>query len=208
MDKKVYSKEGKELRSIALEDAVFARDVSEGSIWHAIRNELANMRQGNAKVKTRREVKGSTAKPWRQKGTGRARSGDKKSPIWRTGGVAFGPQPRDYSYHMPKKLKRLAMKSILSLKASDDDCFRIIEDFSVESGKSRDLAAILKNFPSGGRTVVILGEDDVMIKRAGGNIRDLRFLTYNRLRAHDLYYGKNILVLEGAAKKLGEFYGS
>jgi large subunit ribosomal protein L4 len=208
MDKKVYSKEGKELRSIALEDAVFARDVSEGSIWHAIRNELANMRQGNAKVKTRQEVKGSTAKPWRQKGTGRARAGRKKSPLWRSGGVVFGPQPRDFSYHMPKKLKRLAMKSILSLKASDDDCFRIVEDFSVETGKSRDLAAILKNFPSGGRTVVILGEDDVMIKRAGGNIRDLRFLTYNRLRAHDLYYGKNILVLEGAAKKLGEFYGS
>jgi large subunit ribosomal protein L4 len=208
MDKKVYSKEGKELRSIALEDAVFARDVSEGSIWHAIRNELANMRQGNAKVKTRQEVKGSTAKPWRQKGTGRARAGRKKSPLWRSGGVVFGPQPRDYSYHMPKKLKRLAMKSILSLKASDDDSFRIVEDFSVETGKSRDLAAILKNFPSGGRTVVILGEDDVMIKRAGGNIRDLRFLTYNRLRAHDLYYGKNILVLEGAAKKLGEFYGS
>ncbi|MCK5251031.1 MAG: 50S ribosomal protein L4 [Spirochaetaceae bacterium] len=208
MDKKVYSKEGKELRTIALEDAVFARDVSEGSIWHAIKNELANKRQGNAKVKNRRDVKGSTAKPWRQKGTGRARAGRRKSPLWRGGGVIFGPQPRDYSYHIPKKVKRLAIKSILSLKASDDDSFRVVEDFSVETGKTRDLAAILKNFPSDGRTVVILGEDDNMIKRAGGNIRDLRFLTYNRLRAHDLYYGKNILVLEGAAKKLGEFYGS
>lgn len=208
MDKKVYSKEGKELRTIALEDAVFAREVSEGSIWHAIKNELANKRQGNAKVKNRRDVKGSTAKPWRQKGTGRARAGRRKSPLWRGGGVIFGPQPRDYSYHIPKKVKRLAMKSILSLKASDDDTFRVVEDFSVETGKSRDLAAILKNFPSDGRTVVILGEDDNMIKRAGGNIRDLRFLTYNRLRAHDLYYGKNILVFEGAAKKLGEFYGS
>ncbi|MDF1566646.1 MAG: 50S ribosomal protein L4 [Spirochaetaceae bacterium] len=206
MDKKVYSKEGKELRTIELADAVFAREVSEGSIWHAIRNELANMRQGTAKVKTRREVRGSTAKPWRQKGTGRARAGRRQSPLWRGGGVIFGPQPRDYSYHMPKKLKRLAMKSILSLKASDEN-FRVVEDFSVESGKTRDLAAILKNFPSDGRTVVILGEDDRLIKRAGGNIKDLRFLTYNRLRAHDLYYGKNILVLEGAAKKLGEFYG-
>lgn len=206
MDKKVYSKEGKELRTIELADAVFAREVSEGSIWHAIRNELANMRQGTAKVKTRREVRGSTAKPWRQKGTGRARAGRRQSPLWRGGGVIFGPQPRDYSYHMPKKLKRLAMKSILSLKAADEN-FRVVEDFSVESGKTRDLAAILKNFPSDGRTVVILGEDDRLIKRAGGNIKDLRFLTYNRLRAHDLYYGKNILVLEGAAKKLGEFYG-
>ena len=206
MDTKVYSKEGKELRTIQLDDAVFARDVSEGSIWHAIRNELANMRQGNAKVKTRREVKGSTSKPWRQKGTGRARAGRRKSPLWRGGGVIFGPQPRDYSYHVPKKVKRLAMKSILSLKAADEN-FRIVEDFTVETGKTRDLAAILKNFPNEGRTVVILGNDDVMIKRAGGNIKDLRFLTYNRLRAHDLYYGNNILVLEGAAKKLGEFYG-
>ena len=207
MDKKVYSKDGKELRTIKLDDAVFAREVSEGSIWHAIRNELANQRQGTSKVKTRREVKGSTAKPWRQKGTGRARAGRRKSPLWRGGGVIFGPHPRDYSYHIPKKVKRLAMKSILSLKAADDANFRVVEDFSVDSGKTRDLAAILKNFPNEGRTVVILGEDDVMTKRAGGNIKDLRFLTYNRLRAHDLYYGKNVLVLEGAAKKLGEFYG-
>ena len=208
MEKAVYSKEGKEIRTIALDDAVFAREVSEGSIWHAIRNELANKRQGTAKAKNRREVKGSTAKPWRQKGTGRARAGRRKSPLWRGGGVIFGPQPRDYSYHIPKKLKRLAMKSILSLKAADDETFRVVEDFSVETGKTRDLAAILKNFPNDGRTVVILGDDDALTKRAGGNIKDLRFLTYNRLRAHDLYYGKNILVLEGAAKKLGEFYGS
>jgi large subunit ribosomal protein L4 len=208
MDKKVYSKDGKELRTIKLDDAVFAREVSEGSIWHAIRNELANMRQGTSKVKTRREITGSTKKPWKQKGTGRARAGDSKSPLWRGGGVIFGPHPRDYHYTIPKKIKRLAMKSILSLKASNDEKFRIVEDFSVETGKTRDLADILKNFPSGGRTVVILGEDDNMIKRAGGNIKDLRFLTYNRLRAHDLYYGNNILVLEGAAKKLGEFYGS
>lgn len=208
MDKKVYSTEGKELRTIALEDSVFAREVSQGTIWHAIRNELANMRQGTASVKTRQQVKGSTAKPWRQKGTGRARAGRRKSPLWRGGGVIHGPSPRDYSYSMPKKLKRLAMKSILSLKAADDEKFRVIEDFSVESGKTRELAVILKNLSAKGRTVVILGDDDAMIKRAGGNIRDLSFLSYNRLRAHDLYYGNTILVLEGAAKKLGEFYGS
>lgn len=208
MEKTVYSKEGKELRVIQLDDTVFAREVSEGSIWHAIRNELANMRQGTAKTKTRREVKGSTAKPWRQKGTGRARAGRRKSPLWRSGGVVFGPRPRDYSYHIPKKIKRLAMKSILSLKAVDEESLIVVEDFAIESGKTRDLAAILGNFPREGRTVLILGEDDRLTKRAGGNIKDLRLLTYNRLRAHDLYYGKNILILEGAAKKLGDFYGS
>ena len=169
---------------------------------------MANNRQGPAKVKTRGEVKGTPAKPWRQKGTGRARAGRRKSPLWRGGGVVFGPSPRDYSYTLPKKIKRLAMKSLLSLKAADDDFFCIVEDFSVESGKTRDLAAILGNFPNKGRTVVILAEDDNLVKRAGRNIKDLSFLTYNRLRAHDLYYGKNILVFEAAAKKLGEFYRS
>lgn len=208
MDKKVYSKEGIELRNIVLADSVFAREVSEGSIWHAIRNELANLRQGTAKTKTRREVNGSTSKPWRQKGTGRARAGRRRSPLWQGGGVVFGPQPRDYSYHLPKKIKRLAMKSILSIKAANDESFRVVEDFHIESGKTRDLAAILNNFSNTGRTVLVLAEDDKLTKRAGGNIKNLSLLTYNRLRAHDLYYGNNILILESAVKKLGEFYGS
>ncbi|CAD7844041.1 LSU ribosomal protein L4p (L1e) [Olavius algarvensis spirochete endosymbiont] len=208
MEKKVYSKEGKELRNIVLEDAVFARKVSEGSIWHAIKNELANARQGTAKSKNRHEVRGSSCKPWRQKGTGRARAGSRRSPLWRGGGVVFGPRPRDYSYHLPRKIKRLAMKSLLSLRAADDECFKVLEDFSVESGKTRDLVSILEHFPTGGGTVLILDEDDEMTKRAGRNIKNLRFLTFNRLRAHDLFYGKSILVLESAAKKLGEFYGS
>jgi len=208
MKKKVYSREGKELRTIVLEDSVFARKASEGSIWHAIKNELSNARQGTAKTKSRHEVRGSSSKPWRQKGTGRARAGSRKSPLWRGGGVVFGPRPRNYSYHLPKKIKRLAMKSILSLKAADDECFRVLEDFSVESGKTRDLASILEHFPSEGKTVLILEEDDVMTKRAGRNIKGLRFLTFNRLRAHDLFYGKNVLVLESAGRRLGEFYGS
>ncbi len=207
MDKKVYSKEGVQLRDLVLNDAVFAAKVSEGAIWHAIRNELANMRQGTAKTKTRREVSGSTAKPWRQKGTGRARAGRRRSPLWRTGGVIFGPRPRDYSYSLPKKIKRLAMRSILSLKAAEGEAFRIVENFTIESGKTRDLAAVLKNFPHEGRTVVIIEGDDKLTKRAGKNIKDLRLLAYNRLRAHDLYYGNNILIFEGAAIKLGEFYG-
>jgi large subunit ribosomal protein L4 len=206
MDKKVYSIEGKELRSITLDDSVFAREVSEGSIYHAINNELANRRVGTACTKTRAEVKGSTAKPWRQKGTGRARSGDKQSPVWVGGGVAFGPRPRDYSYSLPKKIKRLAMKSILSLKASGET-FKVVEDFTIDSGKTKELRSILTNLISDERTVVILKDDDQMIRRAGRNLPKVRFLSYNRLRAHDLFYGKNILVLEGAAVKLNEFYG-
>ncbi|MDR1177317.1 MAG: 50S ribosomal protein L4 [Spirochaetaceae bacterium] len=205
MNRTVYSKDGKELRTIELSDAVFGLPVNEDVIWYAINNELANKRLGTACTKDRGEVHGSNAKPYKQKGTGRARRGDKKSPLLVGGGTVFGPKPRDYSYRIPKKAKRLAMKSILSLKAQNNS-LKIVEDFSIESGKTRDLAALLGNFGPGERTVVILKDDDPRVKRAGANIPWLSFLSYKRLRAHDLFYGRRVLVLETAAKNLNEFY--
>ena len=205
MEKKVYSIDGKELRTIQLDDAVFGLPVNEDVIYYAITNELANARVGTACTKDRSEVHGSNAKPYKQKGTGRARRGDKKSPLLRGGGVIFGPKPRDFSYALPKKVKRLAMKSILSMKAQDDS-LTLIEDFTVESGKTKDFAAILKNFSNNERTVLVLKDDDGKIKQAGRNIPTLSFLSYNRLRAHDLFYGKKVLMLESAAKNLSEFY--
>ena len=206
MNAKVYSKEGKEIRTVDLSDAVFGLPVNEDLIWYAINNELANKRQGNASTKGRAEVHGSNAKPYKQKGTGRARRGDKKSPILVGGGVVFGPKPRDFSYAMPKKAKRQALKTILSLKAQSDT-LKIIEDFSIESGKTKDLAKLLDNFESGVRTVLILKDDDSMLKRAAANIPWLSYLSYNRLRAHDLFYGRQVIMLETAAKNLNEFYG-
>ena len=205
MEKKVYSIDGNELRTIQLDDAVFGLPVNEDVIYYAVTNELANKRVGTACTKDRSEVHGSNAKPYKQKGTGRARRGDKKSPLLRGGGVIFGPKPRDFSYALPKKVKRLAMKSILSMKAQDDS-LTLIEDFTVESGKTKDFAAILKNFSNNERTVLVLKDDDAKIKQAGRNIPTLSFLSYNRLRAHDLFYGKKVLMLESAAKNLSEFY--
>ncbi len=207
MDKKVFSIEGKELRTITLDDSVFAREVSEGSIYNAIKNELANKRVGTASTKTRSEVRGTTAKPWRQKGTGRARAGRRRSPVWVGGGITFGPKPRDYSYVLPRKVKQLAMKSILSLKAQSEDRFKVVEDFTVESGKTKDMKNILASLVDGEKTVIVLKDDDKMIRRAGRNLPNVRFLSYNRLSAHTLFYGKNVLVMEGAASKLNEFYG-
>ena len=222
MNRKVYSIDGKEIRDIELADAVFGLPVNEDLIWYAINNELANKRQGNASTKGRSEVNGSNAKPYKQKGTGRARRGDKKSPLLTGGGVIFGPKPRDYSFSMPRKAKRLAMKSILSLKVQNDT-LKIIEDFSVDSGKTKDLADILKNFGEGTRTVLVLRGEEVndkkgiddrgdilpgirKIKQAGKAIPWLSFLSHSRLRAHDLFYGRSILMTESAAKKLSEFY--
>ena len=206
MEKKVYSIDGKELRTIELNDAVFGLPVNEDVIYYAITNELANMRVGTACTKGRAEVNGSNAKPYKQKGTGRARRGDKKSPLLIGGGTIFGPKPRDYSYAIPKKAKRLAMKSILSLKAQDEDRLVVIEDFTVETGKTKDLVKILQAFVQDERTVLVLKDDDAMLKRAGKNIPTLSFLTSNRLRAHDLFYGRKVLMLESAAKNLSSFY--
>ena len=205
MEKKVYSTDGKELRTITLDDKVFGLPVNDDVIYYAITNELANMRVGTACTKGRAEVHGSNAKPYKQKGTGNARRGDKKSPIMVGGGTIFGPKPRDFSYSMPKKAKRLAMKSILSMQAQSDR-FTVVEDFTVESGKTKDLVKILDNFVKGERTVIVLKDDDAKIKQAGRNIPSLSFLSYNRLRAHDLYYGRKIIILESAVKNLSEFY--
>ena len=205
MEKKVYSIDGKELRTINLDDKVFGLDVNEDVIYYAITNELANKRVGTACTKTRAEVHGSNAKPYKQKGTGHARRGDKKSPINVGGGTIFGPKPRDFSYSIPKKEKRYAMKSILSLQAQADR-LTVVEDFTIESGKTKDLIKVLSNFAKNERTVVILKDDDKKIKQAGRNIPNLHFLSYNRLRAHDLFYGRKVIVLESAAKNLSEFY--
>ena len=207
MEKKVYSIDGKELRTINLDDKIFGLPVNEDVIYYAITKELANKRVGTACTKGRAEVHGSNAKPYKQKGTGNARRGDKKSPLLRGGGVIFGPKPRDFSYELPKKVKRLAMKSILSEKAQSDR-LTIIEDFTVESGKTKDLVAILDRFAKDEKTVLILKDDDAMIKRAGRNIPNLSFLSFNRLRAHDLFYGRKVIMLESAAKNLAVFYGS
>jgi large subunit ribosomal protein L4 len=207
MKAKVFSIQGEKIKDVTLSDDVFNREISNGSIYYAVNNELANRRVGTACTKTRGEVNYSNSKPWRQKGTGHARAGDKKSPLWVGGGTIFGPKPRDYSYKIPKKMKRLAMISLLSMKVRDEE-IRVVEDFTVESGKTKDLAKVLSNFVSDNkRTVIILKDDDKMLRRAGRNIPWLRFLSYNRLSAKELLYGKNVLVMETAAGNLNDFYG-
>jgi large subunit ribosomal protein L4 len=209
MESKVVSVKGEALRSIELAEAVFGLPLNEDVIYYAINNELANARQGTACTKDRGEVHGSNRRPYSQKGTGRARQGDFKSPIFVGGGVAFGPKPRDFSYSMPKKAKRLAMKTILSLKAQNGT-MQVVEDFTVESGKTKDLVAKIGQLTSVDgvpqRTVLVLKDDDVMVKRAGRNLHWLHFLKFDRLRAHDLFYGRKVIVLESAAKALAEFY--
>ncbi len=207
MKTQVYGLDGKPVREIELSDAVFGREVSEGSIYHAIRNELANKRLGTAKIKDRGEVHSSNKKPWKQKGTGRARSGQRSSPVWVGGGKVFGPRPRDYSYELPRKVKQLAMISLLSLKAKEDK-LRVVTDFTVQSGKTKDLVTAIKALAAEERTVVVLNDNDALVRRAGRNVPWLSLLAFNRLQAHDLFYCDKLLVLETAATKLNDFYAA
>jgi large subunit ribosomal protein L4 len=211
MEKIVYSTSGQELRKIYLDDAVFALPNNEALLWYAINNELANKRIGTACTKNRGEIHGSNTKPYKQKGTGRARRGDKKSPLLVGGGTIFGPKPRDFSYKMPKMAKRLAVKTALSLKAQSD-ILNIIEDFVIEDGKTKRLYGILDNFGKVARTVIIHNDDAnnsdtaKLLKRAGKNIPWLSFLSPSRLRVHDLFYGRRVFLLETAAMQISEFY--
>ncbi len=207
MEAKVFSVNGKEIKTIELNPEVFGIEVSDGSIYHAVNNELANRRVGTACTKTRAEVNYSNTKPFKQKGTGNARRGDKKSPVMVGGGTIFGPKPRDYSYTLPKKVKRLAMKSLLSLSVQEERLV-VVEDFTSENGKTKELAGILRNFVEDGkRTVLIMKNDDAMLRRAARNIPYLHVLAYDKLSAKELLYGKKVVMLETAAKNLNEFYG-
>lgn len=206
MDAKVLSVEGKELRTIELSDKVFGRPVSEGSIYYAVQAELANRRVGTAKAKTRGEVVGSRKKPWRQKGTGRARVGTRQNPVWVGGGVAFGPQPRSYEMRLPRKQKRAAMFSVLSMKAAEGNLV-VVEDFNVESGKTRDLVGIMKKLIPEEKATLILADDNTeLVRRAARNISWLGYLSYRRLSTKDLFYSKRLVITESAAKSLGEMY--
>ena len=207
MEQKLFSTTGKEIGTVQLNENVFGVVVSTGSIYHAVRNEAANRRVGTACTNTRAEVNYSNTKPYKQKGTGNARRGDKKSPISVGGGTIFGPKPRDYSYTLPKKVKRLAMKSLLTL-AVEEERLVVVEDFTSENGKTKDMAVIMKAFETvDQRTVLIMKDDDVMIRRAARNIPYLHVLAYDKLSAKELLYGRKIIVLKTAASNLNDFYG-
>lgn len=198
---------GKPVKEIEINESVFNIEPNMHVIYEAVKNELSNLRQGTHSTKTKAEVKGSGAKPWRQKGTGRARVGTKRNPVWRGGGVAFGPKPRDYSYSLPKKVKRLAYKSILSLKLKEGR-LKVIENFDIPDGKTKTFVSIFKPLVNMERSTLIVSDTNnvKMIKRASNNIPWINCLNYNRLLAHSLYYSRHVILTEDAILGLNNFF--
>jgi len=207
MKAKVLDINGKEKKEIELNDEIFNIKPNRYAIYEAIKNELANRRHGTHSTKTKAEVSGSGAKPHKQKGTGRARVGTKRNPVWYKGGIAFGPKPRDYSYVLPKKIKRLAFKSILSMKSNEGN-LKLIENFKLKEPKTKEMRSIFNPILNQGKTSLILinNDDSIMIKRAGKNLPWLSCLSFNRMDAHTLYYSKNLVITEDAANELNKFF--
>ncbi len=206
MKTKLIDINGVENKEIELNDLVFNIKPSKASIYEVIKNELANLRQGTHSTKTKAEVSGSGAKPHKQKGTGSARVGTKRSPVWRGGGITFGPKPRDYSYKLNKKFKRLAFRSILSMK-NQGGILKVIENFKLDNNKTKEFVKIFKPILNEERSTLILNDSDEanLIKRAGKNLPWIKCISYNRMKAHTLYYSKNLILTEEAALKLNDF---
>ncbi|HOV14422.1 MAG TPA: 50S ribosomal protein L4 [Spirochaetota bacterium] len=206
MKLKVFDIKGKEKKEIEVSDEIFGIQPNRFCIYEAIKNELANKRQGTSSTKTKAEVSGSGAKPWRQKGTGRASFGTKRNPVWVHGGIAFGPKPRDYSYTLPKKVKTLAYKSVFSGKTSTNNLV-VVENIDLSTGKTKDLVSIVSLFlkdKENKKSSFIVTDKDFMLKRAGRNLSWLKCMSYMRLNVHDLYYSPTVLITEDAITELNK----
>jgi len=191
---------------IDLDDEVFGVTVSQGAIYHAIRNELANRRVGTAATKGRSQVSGSNRKPWRQKGTGRARAGDRKSPVWVGGGTIFGPQPRDYSYRLPRKAKRAAIRSVLAQKGQAQQVI-VVDGLTAPNGKTKELSGQLATAVNSVRCVWLVDQPDQQLIRAGRNLPWLTVCPYNTPSVHDLFYAERVLIDKAATPKLAGQFG-
>ena len=200
----VYNIEGKEVGSIELNDAVFGVEVNEHLVHMAVVNQLANNRQGTQSAKTRSEVSGGGRKPWRQKGTGHARQGSTRSPQWTGGGVVFGPKPRDYSFKMNKKEKRIALLSALSSKVADNKIV-VLDAFNLDEVKTKKFAEVMSNLKVDKALVVIEGENKNVVL-SGRNIPTVKVSATNEINTYDVLKYETLVVTKAAVEKLEEVY--
>lgn len=201
----VYNIEGKEVGSIELNDAVFGVEVNEHLVHMAVVNQLANNRQGTQSAKTRSEVSGGGRKPWRQKGTGHARQGSIRAPQWVHGGVALGPKPRDYSYSLNKKERRLGMKSALSTKVVDENLV-VVDSIKLESYKTKAVVEMLKALGAEGKALIVTAESDKTVVKSAANIPGVKTATVNTLSVYDILNYDKFIVSSEAVKKIEEVY--
>ena len=200
----VYNMEGNEVGTLELNDAVFGVEVNEHLVHMAVVRQLANKRQGTQKAKTRSEVSGGGRKPWRQKGTGHARQGSTRAPQWTGGGIVFAPKPRDYSFKMNKKEKRIALLSALSSKVADNKIV-VLDAFNLDEVKTKKFAEVMSNLKVDKALVVIEGENKNVVL-SGRNIPTVKVSATNEINTYDVLKYETLVVTKAAVEKLEEVY--
>lgn len=201
----VYNQEGRKTSKIELADSVFGIEPNKEAMHLAVVSYLANQRQGTQSTLTRSEVSGGGAKPWRQKGTGRARQGSTRSPQWTHGGIALGPKPRKYKVELNKKVKRLAMKSALSAKVADEEMM-VVNKIELDSIKTKAIVEMLAKLKSAKKALIVTADVDETIYKSARNIEGVKVVTVNTLCVYDILNCDSFIVLKDAAKKIEEVY--
>lgn len=199
----VYNVNGDQVGELELSDAVFGQAVNEAVLHEVVVMQLANRRKGTHDTKTRSEVSGGGRKPWRQKGTARARHGSIRSPIWRGGGTVFGPHPRDYRYSVPKKVRRLALKSALSSKVEEGRIL-VLDELSLDAPKTRKMVDILGNLKAADGALVVTADRDFSVERSSRNIPGVKSLEAANLNVLDVLDHPNLVITKDAVAKVEE----
>jgi large subunit ribosomal protein L4 len=200
----VYDSQGKESGQIELPASIFGVPVNVAVLHQAVRRQQANDRQGTHETKTRGEVSGGGKKPWKQKGTGRARQGSTRAPQWRHGGTVFGPHPRSYEQKMPRKQRRLALKAALTAK-SQDGAVRIVEEITLEAPKTRVLAQVFDQLGAGARTLFVIPEHDLMLEKSTRNLAGIKTILATNLNPGDVLIADTIVFTRAALAQVEEW---
>ena len=201
----VLDMSGKVVGEIELSEALFGVEINQSVVHDVVKNHLANLRQGTQSALTRAEVSGGGRKPWRQKGTGRARQGSTRAPQWTHGGIVFAPKPRDYSYTLNKKTRRLALKSALSAKAAET-AIVVIDEIKMDAPKTSQFAAFLKAVGVEGKALVVTAEVDQNVVKSGRNIPGCQVTFANLLNVYDIVNANKLVVDKAALQKIEEVF--
>jgi len=200
----LFNQEGKQVGDIQLDNNVFGVEINTDAMHQVVVALLANKRQGTQSAKTRAEVRGGGIKPWRQKGTGRARQGSIRSPQWIKGGIVFAPKPRDYRVSVPKSMRRVAMKSALTSKVQDNQMI-VLEELSFEAPKTKKMIEVLKAFDAK-KTLIITGESNEVLYKSARNIADIQIMPVNNINVYDLLKFEKLIITKDAVSKIEEVY--
>ena len=202
---KVYSQTGAEVSTMELDESVFGAEYRQALIHQVVVAQLNNKRQGTKSTLTRTEVRGGGIKPWRQKGTGRARQGSIRSPQWTGGGVVFAPKPRDFSQKINKTAKRVALVSALSAKLSDGNMI-VVDKIQLENAKTKEMAAVMKALGVEKRTLLVVTDEDAAVVRAARNIPDVTTIASELINVYDVVANEKFIATQAAVKKIEEAY--